>query len=142
MRHPVVPIETPRLTTGVNEVAEILQEERVIPDVTDASFEKEVLKSNQSVLVDFWAPGCPPCLMLSPILGKITLEARNVKFVKVNAASERKTAGKYRIQAVPTLMVFRNGEPGMQMIGFKTEAELREILAEIEKNDLSSSYCI
>lgn len=136
MRHPVVTIETPRLVSGINEIAEFLRQ------VADTTFEEEVLKSNRPVLVFFWVPDCPYCMLFSPIFEEVALETRNVKFAKVNAAKERKTSSKYRIQAVPTLMVFRYGEPDKQIIGFKTEAELREILADIEKYDSSSSYSI
>lgn len=95
-------------------------------EATDQTFEQEVLKSELPVLVDFWAPGCPPCAALAPILEKIAVEmAAQAKFVKVNAAQERQTAAKYRIQAVPTLMIFKGGEVADSAIGFQPDQELR-----------------
>ena len=80
-------------------------------EATDASFEQEVLKSDIPVLVDFWAPGCPPCVALSPILEKVAADLTGkVKFMKMNAAQERSTAGRYRVQAVPTVFIFKGGE--------------------------------
>jgi len=101
-----------------------------VPEVTDATFEQEVLKSDRPVLVDFWAPGCPPCVALAPIVEKLAGEmGENVKFVKVNAAQERVTAATYRIQAVPTLFIFKGGEIADNVIGFQSEQELRSRLA-------------
>ena len=101
-------------------------------EATDANFEQEVLKSEIPVLVDFWAPGCPPCAALSPVLEKVAAEmAGKVKFVKMNAAQERTTAGKYRVQAVPTLFFFKNGEIADSAIGFQSEQEVRRRVAAV-----------
>lgn len=98
-----------------------------VMEVTDATFEQEVLKSDTPVLVDFWAPGCPPCAALAPVLDKLATEmAGKAKFVKVNAAQERVTAAKYKIQAVPTLFIFKGGEVADSLIGFQAETELRK----------------
>jgi len=101
-----------------------------VVEVTDGTFEQEVLKAEMPVLVDFWAPGCPPCTALAPIVEKIAGEMGDqVKFVKVNAAQERATAAKYRIQAVPTLYIFSKGEVADSVIGFQSDQELRRRLA-------------
>lgn len=101
-------------------------------EATDATFETEVLKSEKPVLVDFWAPGCPPCAALSPVLEKVAGDVSDkVKFVKVNAAQERSTAGKYRIQAVPTIFIFKNGEVADSVIGFQSEQEIRKRVAAV-----------
>jgi thioredoxin 1 len=95
-------------------------------EATDQTFEQEVLKSELPVLVDFWAPGCPPCAALAPILEKIAGEMNaKAKFVKVNAAQERQTAAKYRVQAVPTIIIFKGGEVADSAIGFQPDQELR-----------------
>src|SRR5512140_2234531 len=100
-----------------------------LPEATDATFEQEVLKSEIPVLVDFWAPGCPPCAALSPILEKVAAEmVGKVKFMKMNAAQERSTANKYRVQAVPTLFLFKGGEIAESVIGFKPEPEIRRLV--------------
>ncbi len=97
-----------------------------VMEVTDANFEQEVLKSDSPVLVDFWAPGCPPCAALAPVLDKLAGEmAGKAKFVKLNAAQERTTAAKYKIQAVPTLFIFKGGEVADSLIGFQAETEIR-----------------
>ena len=96
-------------------------------EVTDGTFEQEVLKSDRPVLVDFWAPGCPPCAAIAPVLEKLATEMTGkAKFVKVNAAQERGTAAKYAIQAVPTLFIFKGGEIADSLIGFQAEQELRK----------------
>ncbi len=103
-----------------------------VAEVTDATFEQEVLKSELPVLVDFWGPGCPPCVRIAPILEKLAEDmAGKVKVVKVNAAQEFQTAMKYRIQAVPTLFVFKNGEVVQNTIGFHNEQELRQLLSSV-----------
>jgi len=97
-----------------------------VQEATDANFEQEVLKSDIPVLVDFWAPGCPPCAALSPILEKVAAElGGKVKFMKLNAAAERATANRYRVQAVPTVFIFKNGEIADSAIGFQSEQDIR-----------------
>jgi len=99
-------------------------------EATDATFEQEVLKAELPVLVDFWSPGCPPCARLAPVIEKLAEEmAGKIKFVKVNAAQEFQTAMKYRIQAVPSLFIFKGGEVSESAVGFHTEQELRQLLA-------------
>lgn len=103
-----------------------------LPEVTDANFEQQVLNSDIPVLVDFWAPGCPPCVAISPILEKLADEmSGKAKFVQMNAAQERRTATKYGIQAVPTLFIFNGGEAADSLIGFQPEPELRRRLARV-----------
>jgi len=104
----------------------------VVIEATDATFEAEVLKSEKPVLVDFWAPGCPPCAALAPVLEKVAGDLSDkVKFVKLNAAQERTTAGKYRIQAVPTVFIFKGGEVADSAIGFQSEQEIRKRVAAV-----------
>jgi thioredoxin 1 len=101
-------------------------------EVTDATFEQEVLKSDSPVLVDFWAPGCPPCAAIAPVLEKLAGEmSGKAKFVKVNAAQERDTAAKYGVQAVPTLFIFKGGEVADSLIGFQPEQELRRRVSSV-----------
>jgi len=101
-------------------------------EATDATFETEVLKADQPVLVDFWAPGCPPCVALAPILEKVAGETGGkVKFVKVNVAQARSTAGKYRIQAVPSIFIFKGGEIADSVIGLQSEQEIRRRVAAV-----------
>jgi len=95
-------------------------------EVNDATFEGEVLKAEMPVLVHFWAPACPPCAAMHPILTKLAGEFDGkIKFAKLNAAKERIMSAKYRIAAVPTLIIFKEGEIVNQVIGFQSEADLR-----------------
>jgi thioredoxin 1 len=103
-----------------------------VVEVTDATFEQEVLKSDTPVLVDFWAPGCPPCAALAPVLEKLATEmSAKAKFVKVNAGAHPKLSAKYSVQAVPTLFIFKGGQVVESLIGYQAEQELRKRLAAV-----------
>jgi thioredoxin 1 len=98
-------------------------------EVTDANFESEVLKSDQPVLVDFWAPWCGPCRMVAPIVDELSDEyAGKVKFVKLNTDENVGTAARYGIRSIPTLLVFKAGEPVGQIIGFRPKSDLKKRL--------------
>ncbi len=89
-----------------------------IGDVTDATFEAEVLKSNLPVLVDFWAPWCGPCRAIAPVVEEIATEyTGKLKVLKLNTDENPKTAQSYRISGIPSLMVFKNGQPVEQVVG-------------------------
>lgn len=86
--------------------------------VNEKNFEAEVLKSSVPVLVDFWAEWCGPCRMLSPIVDEVARElAGQLKVVKVNVDEAPDLAGKYSIMSIPTLLVFKQGQPVEQMVG-------------------------
>jgi len=79
--------------------------------LTDQNFEQEVIKSNQPVLVDFWSPTCPPCLILGPIIEEIAKEFEGKARVgKLNVFENPETAGKYQIVGIPTVIIFKDGE--------------------------------
>ena len=103
-------------------------------DVTDATFEAEVLKSEKTIMVDFWAPWCGPCRAVSPILDQIASEnADKIDIVKINVDDNPETAMKYQITSIPAMKVFQNGELVKSVIGAKPkpalEADLAEFLA-------------
>ena len=86
--------------------------------LTIENFEEEVLKSDTPVLVDFWAPWCGPCKMISPIIAEIAAEYEDqVKIGKINVDEEEELARKYYITSIPTLILFRNGEPIKNSVG-------------------------
>ena len=87
-------------------------------EVNGTSFETEVLKSEQPVVVDFWAEWCGPCKMLAPMLDEIATEnAGRFKVVKVNVDDNPELAAQYRISAIPTLLFFSNGNVTEQSVG-------------------------
>ena len=89
-------------------------------ELTDQNFEQEVIKSDIPVLVDFWSPGCPPCLILGPIIEEIAKEFEGrTKVGKLNAAENSETAQKYEIRGVPTLIIFKHGKGIKRAIGLR-----------------------
>jgi thioredoxin 1 len=98
-------------------------------DVSDSEWEKEVLKSDLPVLVDFWAPWCGPCRMVAPIVEELADEyAGKVKFYKLNTDDNVQTASRYGIRSIPTLMVFKDGQAVDQVIGFRPKSDLKRTL--------------
>src|SRR4030095_4574185 len=79
-----------------------------VHDVTEATFDGEVLESETPVLVDFWAPWCGPCRMVSPILEEINAEREDVRVVKVNVDDNQAIAVKYEILSIPTMILFKD----------------------------------
>jgi thioredoxin 1 len=104
-----------------------------IPDVTDNNFQAEVLESDTPTLVDFWAPWCGPCRIIAPSLEELNEELENFRVVKLNVDENQVTAAKYEVMSIPTLIVFKNGEPAKKIIGAmpkkRLEAELAPALA-------------
>ncbi|MBO5077426.1 MAG: thioredoxin [Clostridia bacterium] len=96
--------------------------------LTAANFEAEVLKSEVPVLVDFWATWCGPCRMLAPVIERIAEERTDIKVGKVNVDEEPELAMQYGIEAIPTLMVFKNGTLAAKAMGYRPQSEIEKML--------------
>jgi thioredoxin 1 len=99
-----------------------------LPDVTDANFQAEVLESDTPVLVDFWAPWCGPCRIIAPSLEEINDEKDNLRVVKLNVDDNQQTAAQYNVMSIPTLIVFKNGQPAKTIIGAMPKKRLEQEL--------------
>ena len=104
-----------------------------ITEVTDTNFQAEVLENDMPVLVDFWAPWCGPCRMIAPILEEIAQTREDLRIVKLNVDDNQQTAAQYQVLAIPTMILFRNGQEAKRIQGAmpkkRIEAELEPALA-------------
>ncbi len=97
---------------------------------TDQNFEKEVLKSELPVLVDFWAPWCGPCQMMAPIIEELAKELEGkVKVGKLNVDENPQMAEKYKVMGIPTLIYFQNGEVVKSITGLRDKEEILKEIA-------------
>ena len=96
--------------------------------VTKDTFEKEVLESEKTVLVDFWASWCGPCRLVSPIVDEIAEENDEYKICKVNVDEENELASYFEIMSIPSLFVFKNGEVVTSAVGALTKEEILDLL--------------
>ena len=97
-------------------------------DVKTADFEAEVLKSDKTVLVDFWAVWCGPCRMLSPVVDQVAEENPDIIVCKVNVDVEQQLAIKYGVMSIPTLLVFKGGELVNQSVGVIPKEEVLNLI--------------
>ena len=100
-----------------------------IVNVTDASFENDVLKSTQPVLIDFWATWCGPCRAIAPVVEQLAGEyAGKVKVVKVNIDENPKTPTQYDVRSIPTLLMFKDGKVVGQIVGAVPKPKIEELV--------------
>jgi thioredoxin 1 len=98
-------------------------------DVTTTTFDQEVIQSDKPVIVDFWAEWCGPCHAVSPVLDRIAEERKDeVKLVKVNIDEEQQLAMRYGIASIPTIVLFKDGQPAAAAIGAQPKSSLERAL--------------
>ena len=105
-----------------------------LTQVSDDNFQAEVLENEQPVLVDFWAPWCGPCRVVAPVLEEIAAEQSDkLRIVKLNVDENQRTAAQFGVMSIPTMILFKNGQPAKTIVGAypkrKLEAELEPALA-------------
>lgn len=103
---------------------------KLVSEIGDEQFEKEVVESNVPVLVDFWAPWCGPCVKLGPVIEELAQDFQGkVKIVKVNVSENQKYASLYNVRSIPNLLVFKGGQVANQFVGAVEKAKLHSVLA-------------
>jgi thioredoxin 1 len=101
-----------------------------LPDVTQGTFQQEVLGANVPVLVDFWAPWCGPCKMLAPVVEKVaSAHTGKAKFVKLNTDDNPSLAGQYQVSGIPCLILFKAGKPVDRIVGYVSEGTIASMLS-------------
>lgn len=98
-----------------------------IVNVTDDSFKGEV-EATGTVLVDFWAPWCGPCKMIAPVLEELDKEVTDLKIAKLNVDDNPETASRFGVMSIPTLIVFKDGQPVDKVVGFQSKDALKNVV--------------
>ncbi|TXK84313.1 thioredoxin [Paenibacillus sp. N3.4] len=99
-----------------------------IVNVSDNSFKSEV-EGEGTVLVDFWAPWCGPCKMIAPVLEELDKEIESLKIAKVNVDDNPESASRFGVMSIPTLIVFKDGQPVDKVVGFQSKEALKNVVA-------------
>lgn len=98
----------------------------MVKEIKDNNFQDEVLKSDIITVVDFWAPWCGPCKMLGPVIDEISQELNNkAKFVKINVDENPTVSSQYRIESIPTVIVFKGGKIVENLVGFRPKQAIK-----------------
>ena len=93
-------------------------------EITKENFQQEVIQSSVPVLIDFWAPWCGPCRMMSSVVDEIAAERTDIKVGKCNVDEQMEIAGMMRVMSIPTLVLFRNGQPVGRMVGARPKQDV------------------
>ena len=102
-----------------------------VTTITDDRFVAEVLEAESPAVVDFWAAWCPPCRLMDPILADLAAEREDVRFAKLDVDANQRTAVEYGVLSMPTLLVFRNGQEVMRLVGARPRRRLAEELESV-----------
>jgi len=98
-----------------------------IVTVSDQSFKSEV-EATGTVLVDFWAPWCGPCKMIAPVLEELDKELSNFKIAKLNVDDNPESASRFGVMSIPTLIIFKDGQPVDKIVGFQSKEALKNVV--------------
>ena len=99
-----------------------------LPEITDSNFQAEVVESATPTLVDFWAPWCGPCRMVSPLLEQIDAERDDLRVVKLNVDENQQTAAQFGVLSIPTMILFKDGQAVQQIVGAQPRPRIESAL--------------
>ncbi len=103
-----------------------------IKDVGEKNFKASVLDSQKPVLVDFWAVWCGPCRMVAPIIDELSIEYTDrIQFAKVNVDESPRIASSYSVMSIPTLIIFKEGKPCEQVVGYRPKKDIQKVLDKV-----------
>lgn len=102
----------------------------MLTDIADHTFTAEVLESDRPVLVDFWAPWCPPCRAMHPILQELAAERDDLRVVRLDTDANPETMARHGVLSIPTLMLFKDGQPVLRLTGSRPKRRLVRELSE------------
>ena len=121
--------KTDKISNPENIISDNIKEEKnMVITVNGENFETEVLKSEKTVLIDFYADWCGPCKMLSPIVEQFASENEYIKVVKINVDDEQDLAVEYGVMSIPTLVVMKNGQESNRAVGLMSEDEINNLI--------------
>jgi thioredoxin 1 len=99
-----------------------------LPEITDSNFQAEVVESATPTLVDFWAPWCGPCRMVSPLLEQIDADRDDLRVVKLNVDENQQTAAQFGVLSIPTMILFKDGQAVQQIVGAQPRPRIESAL--------------